>query len=441
MDEILKIGQVVRTETSGMDYTVEALLGSGGQGEVYRVSNNGSNMALKWYFPASATPEQRRVLATLTKKGAPNNKFLWPMELISAESNSGFGYIMPLREERYKSLFDLMKGRIEPDFAALATAGLYLADSFLQIHSQGWCYRDISFGNVFFDPQNGDILICDNDNIAIDDKNHKSGIKGTLGFMAPEVVRDDASPSTHTDLFSLAVLLFYMFMVHHPLAGKKEADIQCLDQEAMTQLYGTEALFIFDPDDDANRPVKGYQDNPLIYWPIYPQFLRDLFTKAFTTGIKDATNGRVRESQWKAAMVQLRDSILYCSSCGLENFYDTDTLRQNGGKLNPCWSCKNDIILPFRMRIEKNTIMLNHNTKLYPHHIDEQRPYDFSEPVAEVVHNPKNPNVWGLKNLTSEKWTMKRSDGTIQDVFPGKSVPLISGLEINFGNKRGEIRH
>ncbi len=395
-------------------------------------------MALKWYFPNSATSEQRKILEKLIEKGAPNDKFLWPIEVVSAENIPGFGYIMLLREERYKSLFDLMRRRIEPSFYTLATAGFNLSDSFLQLHSGGFCYRDISFGNVFFDPESGDILICDNDNIAVDKITSKSDIKGTLGFMAPEVVRDEELPSTKTDLFSLAVLLFFMFMVHHPLAGKKEADIKCLDYAANTKLYGTEPVFIFDPNDDSNKPVKGYQDNPLIYWPIYPQFLQDLFTKAFTDGIKDPLNGRIRESEWRSAMVRLRNSILYCSSCNAENFYDADTLRQTG-KLNPCWSCKRDIILPLRIRIDNNVVMLNHDTKLFPHHIDEERMYDFSQPVAEMNRHPKNPNRWGLKNLTSEKWTMINSDATVLDVVPGQRVPLKSEIKINFGSKQGEI--
>jgi serine/threonine protein kinase len=441
MDEILKTRQVVWTEISGMNCEVEAFLGDGGQGEVYRAKLNSKDVALKWYFPNSATCEQRKVLETLIMKGPPNDKFLWPIELVSADNIPDFGYIMPLREERYKSLFDLMKRRIDPTFYPLATAGLHLSHSFLQLHSQGWCYRDISFGNVFFDPENGDILICDNDNIAVDDIAIKSDVKGTLGFMAPEIVRGNELPSTKTDLFSLAVLLFYMFMVHHPLAGKREADIKCLDQAAMTKLFGTEPLFIFDPNDHSNEPVKGYQDNPLLYWPIYPQFLRDLFTKAFTDGIKDPMNGRIRESQWRAAMVRLRDSILYCSSCKAENFYDIDALRQSGGKPNPCWSCKRNITLPFRIYIDNNVVMLNHNTKLFPHHIDEQKMYDFSQPVAEVNRHPTNPNLWGLKNLTSEKWSITKSDGTVQDVYPGKSAPLISGTKILFGSKQGEIRY
>ena len=58
--------------------------------------------------------------------------------------------------------------RITPTFTGLATAGVHLADAFLQLHARGLCYRDISQGNVFVDPQTGDIQICDNDNVGID---------------------------------------------------------------------------------------------------------------------------------------------------------------------------------------------------------------------------------------------------------------------------------
>src|SRR5207244_925684 len=160
--------------------------------------------------------QQRSSLETLIRKGPPNEKFLWPIELTSAQGVPGFGYIMLLREERFKSIVDLMTRRVEPTFRVLAAAGLELANSFLQLHSKGLCYCDISFGNVFFDPENGDISICDNDNVAVDGLTD-SGIRGTPRFMAPEVVCNRALPSTQTDLFSLAVLLFYIFMLHHPL--------------------------------------------------------------------------------------------------------------------------------------------------------------------------------------------------------------------------------
>ena len=101
MNQILKSGQTVQTETTGLPCTVEQFLGGGGQGEVYRAKLGGQVVALKWYFPASATPEQRAALETLVVKGPPNVKFLWPMELASAQGVAGFGYIMPLRDLHY----------------------------------------------------------------------------------------------------------------------------------------------------------------------------------------------------------------------------------------------------------------------------------------------------------------------------------------------------
>jgi DNA-binding helix-hairpin-helix protein with protein kinase domain len=439
MNQILKPKQTVQTETTGLPCTVEQFLGGGGQGEVYRAELSGQTVALKWYFPASATPDQRAALETLIRIGPPNEKFLWPMELTSAKGIPGFGYVMPLREPHYKGIVDLMKRRIEPTFHALTTAGLDLSHSYLQLHAEGLCYRDISFGNVFFDPDTGDVLICDNDNVTVDGE-AEGGVLGTPRFMAPEVVRGDALPSTQTDLFSLAVLLFYMLMVHHPLEGKRELEIHCLDLPAMTKLYGTDPLFIFDPDDDSNRPVPGYHDNALAFWPLYPQFLRDLFTQAFTDGIRDPQNGRVRESEWRAAMVRLRDSIVYCTNCGAESFYDADALRDSGGKPGSCWSCRKEIQLPPRIRVGDHIVMLNHDTQLFPHHVDDQRIYDFSQAVAAVTQHPKDPSVWGLKNLSGEKWVITTADGAIKDIEPGRSARLAVGMKVNFGKTEGEIR-
>lgn len=427
-------GKTLPTE-SGRPCQVERLLGSGGQGEVYQVRVAEQAYALKWYFPPQATPQQRALLEDLVRRGPPTSKFLWPLELVNDPEGRTFGYVMPLREPRFKGLVDLMKRRAEPSFRALCTAAIETADSYLQLHTRGLCYRDISFGNVFFDPDTGEVRICDNDNVAVE-KTVAGGVLGTPRFMAPEIVRGEAIPSIETDLFSLAVLLFYMFMLHHPLEGKREIEIHCFDLPAMNKLYGLEPLFIFDPNDDSNRPVPGYQDNANIYWQIYPQFLRDLFTRAFTDGIRDPKNGRVRESEWRKAFVQLRDSILYCGQCGTENFYDAEKLRAN--RPHVCWSCHAGIQLPARMRIGQAVVMLNYDTQLFPHHMGML--YDFTAPVAEVVRHLQNPNVWGLKNLSQDRWTVTQADGTLVEVPPGKSVTISANIIINFGMVEGSIR-
>jgi eukaryotic-like serine/threonine-protein kinase len=346
---------------------------------------------------------------------------------------------MPIRPPQYHNLVDLMFRRIEPTFKALATAGFQLADSFLQLHAKGLCYRDINFGNVFLNPDSGDILICDNDNVTING-DFEGGVKGSDRFMAPEIVTGRAVPSTQTDLYSLAVLLFYMLMIHHPLEGKKESDLESFDEPAKHKIYGTEPVFIYDPQDWSNRPVPGFHDNAITLWSIYPQFLCDLFTKAFTKGIHDPSNGRVVESEWRGAMVRLRDSIVYCPHCSTENFYDSQILNISDGKLRPCWSCKQEIHLPPRIQIDKNIVMLNYDTKLFPHHIDPQKIFDFSKSVATVTQHPHDPSIWGIKNLSQEKWVCTTADGRAKDVEPGRSVMMAVGTKIDFGKAEGEIR-
>ncbi|HEU4769615.1 MAG TPA: hypothetical protein VFS77_19770 [Pyrinomonadaceae bacterium] len=435
MDQILKPDQKVRTASTRLDCRVEKYLGGGGQGEVYQANLNGKPVALKWYYPASATPDQQKALETLVRMGPPSDRFLWPIELATATSTAAFGYIMPLRDSRFRSIVDLMKRRIEPSFRALATAGLELSHSYLQLHAKGLCYRDISFGNAFFDPDTGQILICDNDNVAVDNQ-ARSAVYGTPRFMAPEIVRGEAVPGTQTDLFSLAVLLFYMFVMHHPLEGKKELAIKCLDLPAMKKLYGTEPLFIFDPVDNSNAPDPQHHRNALAFWNVYPRFLRETFTKAFSEGIKDPQHGRVRESNWRAVMVRLRDSIIYCTHCNSENFHDPDAPEN---EVRHCWACRHQVRLPPRVRIGRNFVMLNHDTLLFAHHVDEEKKYDFTHPIAAVTKHPADPSIWGLKNLSIQTWSTTNNKGEVKDVSPGRSVTLAVGTRINFGHAEGEI--
>jgi len=133
-NHLLVAGQQVRTEYSRLLCDIEEFLGGGGQGEVYRASLSGTPVAVKWYFAPSATRQQRAALELLVGKSAPNERFLWPLEPVSAAAVPGFGYVMPLREPRYKGIVDLMKRRIEPTFGALATAGRDLAHSLTLIH-------------------------------------------------------------------------------------------------------------------------------------------------------------------------------------------------------------------------------------------------------------------------------------------------------------------
>ncbi len=435
MNKLLKIGRILTSET-GKKYKIREFLGSGGQGEVYSALIGRKKYAIKWYFSHTATKQQRIALENIIMTGKPDDRFLWPSELIFDKNIKGFGYVMPLRPYKYKNIVDLMKRRIEPTFEAVITAAIQLVESFMKLHSKGLCYRDISFGNVFFDPSSGDILICDNDNVT-SDKFSKAGVLGTPRFMAPEIVRGDKLPNIKSDLFSLSILLFYMFMMHHPLEGKREAKIKCFDLPAMTELYGTNPVFIFHPKDLSNRPIKGYHDNAIEFWKIYPSFLKNIFIRAFTDGI--SYRKRVNEKEWLYELTKLRDSIIYCS-CGMENFYDVYSLRNRSKELGSCWACGKKLELPPRIRIGRNIVMLRYNKELYPHHISIRHLFNFTKCIAKVIRHPKLKNVWGIKNLSTNKWKSINKSGKKSFVKPGQSVTIESGMRINFGEIEGEIR-
>ena len=432
---LLSSGQRIALTYSGVTCRVDGVLGVGGQGEVYRVVAEGTGattpslFAFKGYLPRAATKEQYEALRTLVDLGPPSERFLWPSDIAELSDKHSFGYLMALRDERFVGLSELVRRRVTTTFGALLNAGFQLADSYLALHTRGLCYRDISLGNVFFDPATGDVLICDNDNVSVDGEGHES-VLGTSGFMAPEVERMDTLPSTNTDLYSLSVLLFLLFVNHHPLLGARELEFASLDQRAMRSLYGVDPVFIFDPEDERNRPVPGVHDNAIVLWPLYPSAFQRLFVQAFSKGLYDPEQGRVRESTWKAGVARLRDLLMRCG-CGAELFFDDERGVIAGAVPNVCWSCKGRPPLPLRLRIGNRSVTMSDERVLYAHHTGGAL-YDYRTPVATVTRHPLDPRVQGLRNLTDEVWEAVEPDGMVHRVGRGRSVRLAEGIEIRF---------
>ena len=128
--------------------------------------------------------------------------------------------LMHLLPGNYQGLENSVLGRMRPvpSFAVLCKAAIDLAECFRKLHNQGLCYKDINLGGPLIDPETGDIMICDTDNV----RYNKTQNIIFIFFAAPELIRNETICQTNTDLHSLAVLLFYMFMRHHPLDGARE---------------------------------------------------------------------------------------------------------------------------------------------------------------------------------------------------------------------------
>ncbi|ROO84832.1 protein kinase-like protein [Actinocorallia herbida] len=435
MSGTLREGDRLHT-AEGTELKILSHLGAGGQGEVYRVRCEDRDQALKWYYPESATEQQLHIVSDLVRRGFHDDRFLWPQAVVT-DRTGGFGYLMDLRPARFAGLPDLFRRRLNVKPRELLTACVHLVEAYRALHAQGVAYRDISYGNVFFDPATGDVLVCDNDNAVVDGTD--VGVLGTMEFMAPELIRGEAAPRTQTDLHSLAVLLFLILMNHHPLEGAREYAIRCFEENAKRRLYGDEPVFVFDPRDESNRPVAGFHDTVLATWPVWPADLRDLFVKAFTVGLR-SPDARVTETEWRDTLARTRDSVVLCLGCSRQNMHDP----ADPGAV--CWGCGQALVLPPVLELTTPSprvtrrIVLERDARLHPHHlVGEPDRHRYAEAIGEVAEHPQVPGRFGLRNLTAAPWTIRRADGSRQDIEPGRSLDLRAEVLLEIGDAQGVL--
>ena len=172
-------------------------------------------------------------------------------------------------------------------------------------------------------------------------------------------------------------------------------------------------------------------------WVLCPESLRSLFTVAFTAGLREPAK-RVTEGQWQALFLQLKDGAVACPGCKLENLWDTSSKSLN------CWNCGKVISIPPRLVLThpggvKHVVVLAKNAKLLKRHINPAADQDGAQIVGEVVQNPANPQIWGIKNLTQTPWTGILADGTAKEYIPQKAVPLNPGIKLNLAGTSAEI--
>ena len=438
----LKINQKVQAEIRGDKLTVKKKLGEGSQGEVFLAQSPRGDMALKWYNNEFSTKDQKNAIKSLVNMGPPKNsagkRFVWPLDVATVSSCNQFGYLMPLIDTKiYAQLGEIQSGkRQQPNAKSLCEIGYQLANSYRALHLTGCCYRDISGGNLVFNPETGDVLICDNDNVGVN--GHSScQIQGTMEYMAPEIIMGKADPSTDTDLYSLAILLFNIWMWHHPMHGDHECSIHVWDLPAKKRIYGENPLFIFDPRNFSNRPNDPDYGTVRKRWQFCPNALKQAFIKSFSVGLNEPGK-RITEGEWQSLFLQLQDGILRCQTCNAENIWDETAL------VVKCWHCGSELIIPPKLLIKTsrgNTkVLLTYQMKLQSRHIDALCNVDETDKkLADLVQHPQDHRIWGLRNLTSQPWTAVFPDGSKKEVPPQRSVSLNIGTRINIQGTETEI--
>lgn len=392
--------------------TIVKELGRGGQGIVYLVEVCGEKKALKWYLNAPDDKFYRNLEHNIAS-GAPSDAFLWP-EYLTEKQQGSYGYIMKLRPQNYYEFGNFLLAKVSfKSFTAMLSAAMRICDGFMMLHRFGYSYQDLNDGNFFIDPQTGDVLICDNDNVM--PQGEKSGIMGKARYMAPEIVAGGI-PDKYSDRFSLSVILFMLFYANHPFEGAKVVACPCMTESFEKRFYGSEALFIYDPTDKSNLPVRGIHQNVIRRWPAFPQMLRDTFIEEFSKEKLQNPSSRMIEQNWKKIISTIRDGLVVCRHCAEETFVNISNTTDK------CMNCGKDVDLSKRLVINNRSLPLINKTAIY---IDEDNTPD------GVVTTDSNGFML-IKNVSSETWTVETPSGKIKTVAPNEILPVKEGLKITF---------
>ena len=322
----LKVGTVVSL-TNGATCKVKKELGKGGQGIVYVADLDGNDMALTWYSNDSYYDSLRKKIYA----GSPSSYFLWP-QYITEVDNGCFCCVTDLRPKGYYdlSLFFIAKQRFS-SFYAVTTAAMEICEALKELHAKGFCYHSFSDGNIFIEPSTGHVKICSDDIFQCEEQTH---ILGNARYMAPEIVAGKTLPNGYSDRFTMSVILFMLFYGNHPFEGAWYLSCPLDNNPEMAKnLFGFSSVFIMDPSDTKNRPVRGLHNNVIKRWPLLPAILRDAFTNEFSKDKLQNPEKRFTEQQWIDTITEVRNVLVRCPHCGMETFVD------KGIDDNKCISC------------------------------------------------------------------------------------------------------
>lgn len=297
------------------------------------------------------------------------------------------------------------------------TAALNIVSAFEILHSGGLSYQDINDGGFAINPKNGDVFICDCDNVSPDKVN--LGILGVKTFMAPEVVRREVLPCRSTDEYSLAVILFRLFLHGHPMIGREShalrADPTHTDNEIDLRIFGKAPHYCLDPRNPINMVDPVRDKDVLRMCMVYPLELLDAFEQVFTQGVHDPSK-RLTATEWRKVLLRVRDRIVI--SDGLEQFYGCRTAKPLP---------ENCITLCYSNGAE---VLCYPGKYLYVCHMNPNSK-DFRTPIAKIVLTAYK-GIMGIQNDSGQDFymTYQGRRGVLQS---GREFPLFPGMVIQLG--------
>ena len=220
------IGRVVGT------YRIEAMLGAGGMGEVFRAHDSKLDrpVALK-LLPADVACDRDRLRRFLAEARAVSS-INHPNILIIHDFGDvdGRPFIVSELVEGETLRERLTRGRIAP--AEAMRIGLQVTAALAATHSRGIVHRDIKPDNVMIRPDGyvkvldfGLMKLMPTGDVDLDETHTEPGrLLGTPHYMSPEQARG-LETDPRSDVWSVGVLMYEMLAGRVPFSGPSTADV------------------------------------------------------------------------------------------------------------------------------------------------------------------------------------------------------------------------
>lgn len=219
--------QNLRYPTPPPGYYFVELIGSGGMGEVYKARHrtSGRLVAVKIMIDAIASSERarsyfRREIDVLRNLLHPNIVGYLGM----MEAKGQFQLIMEYVDGR--NAMQWLEDRGRPmDISLAAWIGVQLLEALDHAHSKGYVHRDIKPSNLLLTGSWPPLVKLTDfglsksyrDNAGFTGLTHQGDIGGSLGFIAPDHIRNFRGITGSADIYSASATLFYLLTRQYAL--------------------------------------------------------------------------------------------------------------------------------------------------------------------------------------------------------------------------------
>ena len=228
----------------------------------------------------------------------------------------------------------------------------------------------------------------------------------------------------YTDFYSLAVILYRLFFVDHPMDGKAWEKYPLCTDEVEEFLYAIKPVFHFDPNNKSNAPTDVYAPNVTQRWKCFPMNLRRLFIQSFTEGI-DHPGKRVSENAWISTLADCRDKLIRMMNKREQFVNLVNAASVPPGCLGIQIGAHKVALYPFKAIYE---VSVNGDVN------------KFGEKYAGILYNDKTKTLM-IRNLTNRTWRgWSPTDKVLTNIEPGMDYPVFAGVQIEFRKENPQIR-